>query len=382
MSGTSETRRILTGTSTAAFPVALAFGVVVGLLVVVGAPPFEALRDIWTGSMGGGSQIGDTLMAWVPLTLGGAGLVVTFAAGLWNIGIEGQIAAGGIAATWVGRTAPGGAPVLIPLMFLGGAIGGILWALLAGVLKTKGRVNEIFGGLGLDFVASGLAVYLIIGPWKRHGIASTSGTALLRPAASLPVIGQTRLSLVAVVVAAAALAIVYFLMRGTRFGLRLKAVGRNPKSAFLMGIPTDRYLLGAFAVCGALAGIAGAIQVAGVWHKLVPSVSGGYGFLAILVTLLAAFKAARIAPIALFFAIAAVGSAQLTLLLNLNSALGGVLQGAVVLFVVLASGWQLRRLVRRARGAEAAPMAAVAAELAEGAQAQAAPVEQPVVAEP
>ena len=382
MSGPAVARRILTGTSTAAFPVALAFGVVVGLLVVVGAPPFEALRDIWTGSMGGGSQIGDTLMAWVPLTLGGAGLVVTFAAGLWNIGIEGQIAAGGIAATWVGRTAPGGAPVLIPLMFLGGAIGGILWALLAGVLKTKGRVNEIFGGLGLDFVASGLAVYLIIGPWKRHGIASTSGTALLRPAASLPVIGQTRLSLVAVVVAAAALAVVYFLMRGTRFGLRLKAVGRNPKSAFLMGIPTDRYLLGAFAVCGALAGIAGAIQVAGVWHKLVPSVSGGYGFLAILVTLLAAFKAARIAPIALFFAIAAVGSAQLTLLLNLNSALGGVLQGAVVLFVVLASGWQLRRLVRRARGAEAAPMAAVAAELAEGAQAQAAPVEQPVVAEP
>jgi len=176
--------------------------------------------------------------------------------------------------------------------------------------------------------------------------------------------------------------VVYLLMRGTRFGLRLKAVGRNPKSAFLMGIPTNRYLLGAFAVCGALAGIAGAIQVTGVWHKLVPSVSGGYGFLAILVTLLAAFKAARIAPIALFFAIAAVGSAQLTLLLNLNSALGGVLQGVVVLFVVLAGGWQLRRLLRRARGAEAAPVAAVAAELAEGAQAQAAPVEQSVAAEP
>jgi ABC-type uncharacterized transport system permease subunit len=382
VTGPSIARRIATGTSTAAFPVALAFGVVVGLLVVVGAPPFQALRYIWTGSMGGASQIGDTLMAWVPLTLAGAGLVVTFAAGLWNIGIEGQIAAGGIAATWVGRTAPGGAPVLIPLMFLGGAIGGGLWALLAGVLKTKGRVNEIFGGLGLDFVASGLAVYLIIGPWKRQGIASTSGTALLRPAASLPVVGQTRLSVVALVLAGMALAGVYLLMRGTRFGLRLKAVGRNPKSAFLMGIPTERYLLSAFAVCGALAGIAGTIQVAGVWHKLVPSVSGGYGFLAILVTLLAAFKAGRIAPIALLFAVAAVGSTQLTLLLNLNSALGGVLQGVVVLFVVLAGGWQLRRLTRRARGLEAAKTAAVAAELAEAARAQAAPVEQPVGVEP
>jgi ABC-type uncharacterized transport system permease subunit len=383
MRGAFGARRILTGTASAAFPVALALGVVIGLLVVVGAPPFQALRYIWTGSMGGTSQIGDTLMAWVPLTLAGAGLVVTFAAGLWNIGIEGQIAIGGIAATLVGRTAPGGAAVLIPVMVVGGAIGGTLWALLAGVLKTKGRVNEIFGGLGLDFVAGGLAVYLIIGPWKRHGIASTSGTALLRPAASLPVIGQTRLSIVAVVMAAAALAGVYLLMRGTTFGLRMKAVGRNPRSAFLLGIPTDRYLLGAFAVCGALAGIAGAIQVSGVWHKLVPSVSGGYGFLAILVTLLAAFKAARIAPIALFFAIAAVGSAQLTLQLNLNSAMGGVLQGVVVLFVLLAGGWQLRRSAKRVSGAElAAPAGAVAAVLAEAAQAQAAPVEQSVGLEP
>ena len=382
MKGASGARRLLTGTAAAAFPIALALGVVIGLLVVVGAPPFQALRYIWTGSMGGTSQIGDTLMAWVPLTLAGAGLVVTFAAGLWNIGIEGQIAIGGIAATLVGRTAPGGAAE-IPLMVVGGAIGGTLWALLAGVLKTKGRVNEIFGGLGLDFVAGGLAVYLIIGPWKRHGIASTSGTALLRPAASLPVIGQTRLSIVAVVMAAAALAGVYLLMRGTRFGLRLRAVGRNPRSASLLGIPTDRYLLGAFAVCGALAGIAGAIQVSGVWHKLVPSVSGGYGFLAILVTLLAAFKAVRIAPIALFFAIAAVGSAQLTLQLNLNSAMGGVLQGVVVLFVLLAGGWQLRRAAKRVSGAElAGPGGAVAAVLAEAAQAQAAPVEQSVGVEP
>ena len=257
-------------------------------------------------------------------------------------------------------------------MFVAGAIGGMLWGAPRRGAEDQGKVNEIFGGLGLDFVATGLAVYLIIGPWKRHGIASTSGTDILRSATSLPVVGQTRLSLVALVVAVAAVAAVYLLMRGTRFGLRLKAVGRNSRSAFLMGIPTDRYLLGAFAVCGALAGVAGAIQVAGVWHKLVPSVSGGYGFLGILVTLLAAFKAARIAPIALFFAIAAVGSAQLTLLLNLNSALGGVLQGVVVLFVVLAGGWQLRRAATRRRGA--AQAGGVAAELTSAAQA--APVEQ------
>ena len=368
-------RRALTRTSAGFLPVILALAVVVGLLLIVGAPPFQALRLIWDGSMGDTDRIGDTLMAWVPLTLAGVGLVVTFSAGLWNIGVEGQIVMGAIAATWVARTVPGGAVVLLSLMFVAGAVGGMLWALLAGVLRTKGHVNEIFGGLGLDFVASGLAVYLIIGPWKRHGIASTSGTDLFRPEASLPVWGETRLSPIALVMAVIAVVLIYLLMRGTRFGLRLKAVGRNPRSAFLMGIPTDRYLLGAFAVCGALAGLAGTIQVAGVWHKLVPSVSGGYGFLAILVALLAAFKALRVPPIALFFAIVAVGSIQLTLFLNLNSALGGVLQAVVVLFVILAGGWQLQRATKRARATREGGPAGVAAELA--ATAPAAPVERP-----
>jgi len=330
--------------------------------------------------MGSSDRIGDTLMAWVPLTLAGVGLAVTFSAGLWNIGIEGQIVIGAIAATWVGRTLPGGSVILITSMIAAGALGGVLWALLVGVLRTKGHVNEIFGGLGLDFVASGLAVYLIIGPWKRHGIASTSGTELLRPAATLPVLGQTRLSLIALALAAASVVSIYLIMRGTRFGLRLKAVGRSPGSAFLMGIPTDRYLLGSFGVCGALAGLAGAIQVAGVWHKLVPSVSGGYGFLAILVALLAAFKPLRIAPISLFFAIAAVGSTQLTLFLNLNSAVGGVLQGVMVLFVILAGGWQLRRAANRRRALErGGGPGAIAAELA--ATSQVAPVETSVAAE-
>jgi ABC-type uncharacterized transport system permease subunit len=372
-------RKLAVRSASGLVPVLLALAVVVGLLAIVGAPPFQALRYIWDGAMGGSRQIGDTLMAWVPLTLAGEGLVITFAAGLWNIGIEGQIAMGAIAATAVARVGPDVTVVLVVLMILAGAVGGMLWAMLAGVLKTKGRVNEIFGGLGLDFVASGLAVYLIIGPWKREGIASTSGTDLLKPAASLPVVGQTRLSLVAVGLAVAGVVLVYLLMRGTMFGLRLRAVGRNPASARLMGVPTERYLLGAFAACGALAGIAGAIQVAGVWHKLVPTVSGGYGFLAILVTLLAGFRALRVPPIALFFAIASVGSAQLTLLLFLNSSVGGVMQAVLVLFVLLAGGWQLRRVRRRARPEEAGVPTSVTELEATG---PAAPIEPSIPAGP
>jgi ABC-type uncharacterized transport system permease subunit len=334
------------GLVAAILPVALAFAVGFLLLWFAGAPPLEAFRLLWDGSLGSAAKIGDTLAAWVPLTLAAAGLVVTFAAGLWNIGIEGQIVAGGIAATWAAREVPGPAAVLIPIMLLAGMVGGALWALLAGILKTRGGVNEIFGGLGLDFVASGLAIYLIIGPWQREGIASTSGTDLLRREAWLPTVGDAQLPAIAVGLTVAAVVAVYVLMRGTRFGLRLKAVGKNARSAYLLGIPTERYTLGAFGLCGLLAGLAGAIQVSGVHHKLVPSVSGGYGFLAILVVLLAGFRAAWVAPIALFFAAVAVGSTQLSLQLDLDSSLGGVLQGVLVLLVLLTGGWQARRAWR------------------------------------
>lgn len=325
-------------------PIGLALLVSVILLAVAGAPPLEAIELIWQGAFGNSSKLGDTLMAWVPLVLASAGLIITFNAGLWNIGIDGQIIAGGIAASWVAREVTGSSVVIVTLAILAGITGGVLWALLAGVLKTKGKVNEIFGGLGLFFVASSVAIYLIVGPWKRAGVASTSGTDLFPKEAWLPTLDNSRLSVVALALAVLGVGIVYILMRGTRFGLRLKAVGRNPRSAFLLGIPTNRYMLGAFAICGGLAGAAGAVQAIGFHHKLIPAISGGYGFLAILVVLLVGNRTAWIAPVALFFVALSVGSTQLTLRLNVDSAIGGVVQGILVLFVVLGSGWRARQV--------------------------------------
>jgi ABC-type uncharacterized transport system permease subunit len=195
----------------------------------------------------------------------------------------------------------------------------------------------------MNFVATGFTIYLIIGPWARAGIASTSGTDTFVREAWMPVIGNSRLAPFAIVLAIIAVIIVYVLLRGTFFGLRLKAVGRNMRSAFLLDVPTNRYMLTAFGLCGVFAGLAGAIQATGFHHKLVPAVSGGYGYLAILVAMLSGFRATWIAPIALFFAMITIGSTQLQLRLNLDSSLGGVLQGVMVLFVLLAQGWQERR---------------------------------------
>jgi ABC-type uncharacterized transport system permease subunit len=324
-------------------PVILALLFATALLLLVGASPLDAFRQLVEGAFGSEAKLGDTLMAWVPLVLCGAGLLITFAAGLWNIGVEGQIVMGAIAAAWVAREVKVPAEFLIPLTMLAGVIGGALWGLVVGALRTFGKVNEIFGGLGLNFVATGFTIYLIIGPWARAGIASTSGTDTFPRDAWLPTLGTTRLAPFAIVLAIIAVIIVYILLRGTFFGLRLKAVGRNMRSAFLLDVPTNRYMLTAFGLGGVFAGLAGAIQATGFHHKLVPSVSGGYGYLAILVAMLSGFRATWVAPIALFFAMITIGSTQLQLRLNLDSSMGGVLQGVLVLFVLLAQGWQEQR---------------------------------------
>jgi len=339
--------------------VALAYALLVAmvLLALAGAPPIEALLRIVDGSLGSWDRVAATLLAWSPLVLASAGLVVTFAAGMWNIGVEGQIIMGAIAASWVAREVSADAAILVLATIVAGAVGGALWALLAGVLRTHGGVNEIFGGLGLDFLAAGIAIYLVIGPWKRQGVASTSGTEIFPDASFMPTMELfgADIPIVAVTLAILGTVGVYFLLRGTRFGLRLKAVGRSPRSAFIIGIPNNAYILSAFLVGGALAGVAGTVQVTGFHHKLVPAISGGYGFLGILVVLLAGFSAKWIGPIALFFIVVSAGSTQLELRLDLDSSFGGVLLGVIMLFVVFGTAFSQQRAKRRADTAGAEP---------------------------
>ncbi len=336
-------------------PAAVVVVSAVALLWLAGTNPWEPIQLIIEGSIGwppfeegSAAKVGDTVMVWVPIALASAGLIVTFAAGMWNIGIEGQIIMGAIAAAFVAREVSTARPLLIALTIVAGVLGGLLWGLLVGLLRTVGGVNEIFGGLGLDFVAISLTTYLIIGPWSRTGVASTSGTDVFADAALLPSLERTRLSPLAVALALVAIVGVWILFRGTLYGLKLKAVGANRVSAFLMGIPTNRYLLGAFMICGALAGIAGMSQATGFHYKLIPAISGNYGFLAILVVLLARFRAFWVIPISFFFAMIAVGSSQLDLRLDVNSALGGVLQGVLVLSAMFGLGWAVHRSRRRA----------------------------------
>jgi general nucleoside transport system permease protein len=309
----------------------------------------EAYRHIIIGSIGSLRKFSDVLISWAPLLLVTSGLLITFSAGLWNIGIEGQITLGAIFTTGAMRLLQDTslAPVLIiTLSIMAGMLGGALWASLAGALKTFGGVNEIFGGLGLNFVATALTIWLIFGPWKRAGIGSMSGTQPFPEHLWLPTFEGMRLSPWSLIFAGTAIIVVYFLLQGTYFGLRLKAVGKNMRAAFLLGVPTWQYMMMAFFLCGIFAGAAGSLQVTAVYHRLIPSISSGYGFLGLLVAMLVAYRAFWAAPVALFYAALNIGSIQLPIVLKLDSSLSGVLQGTLVLFVLMTDGAR-RRLLRK-----------------------------------
>jgi ABC-type uncharacterized transport system permease subunit len=311
------------------------------IIAAIQAQPFEAYKNILLGSIGNTQKIGEVVRAWLPLIIVTSGLMVTFTAGLWNIGVEGQITMGAIFTTAVMRllqdqtVAPG---LILVLAIMAGAVGGILWASLAGLLKIYGGINEIFAGLGLNFVADAVILWLIFGPWKRPGVGSMSGTIPFKDTLRLPTLPGSPISIWPVLIAAFLVLSIYFILRGSYFGLRLKAIGKNIRAAYLKGVPTAKYMLGAFMLCGLCAGLAGAIQVTGVHFRLVPSIASGYGFLGIMVGMLVNYHVLWALPVAFVFSTLNTGSIQLPMVMKLDATLAGVLQGSLVLFVLLLEG--------------------------------------------
>ena len=321
------------------------FAFITLILALAGAPPLAAYGHLLKGALGSVNKLAHVINAWIPLTLCACGLLYTFRIGLWNIGVEGQVMMGAVGATLALRLGvdAGAAPsFFLILSFLAGAVGGGLWALIAGVLKTRGGVNEIFAGLGLNFVAQGVILYLIFGPWKRPGIASMSGTAPFPTDLWLPQIQALRLSPVGLGLAVAAILFSAVALRYTRMGLRLRAVGGNAAASRLFGVRPGRYMLIAMLMAGGLAGLAGSLQVSGVYHRLIPAISSNYGYLALLVVMLAHYNV-WVAPVVAFaFAGLNVGSIQLPMMLQIDSSLSGVIQGVLVLAALGIHAWQTR----------------------------------------
>jgi len=305
------------------------------LLLIFGTNPFVAFGAIIGGAFGTTQKLLNTSAFWVPLLLASTGLLVTFAAGLWNIGIEGQIVMGALAASAVALNVEASKPVMLTLEIMAAMGAGALWAGLTALLKTKGKVNEIFGGLALTNLAIILTNYLISGPWQPPEGGTFRGTAPFAEEALFPLLANSKFSPLSLALSVSALILVAFIISNTLWGLKLKSLGKNSYSAFLMGVSSDKETMLAMMFCGALAGLGGAVRVLSWFDSLRQSISGGIGYLALLVVMLAAYRVVLVPFIAFFFSSILTGSISLQLKTQLHSSLGGILTGVMVLFVTL-----------------------------------------------
>ncbi len=346
-----RTERFLRHTRDLFFAVVVVVAFTTLILILAGAPPLAAFYHIFKGSLGSSIKLGHVIKAWIPLTLCACGLLYTFRIALWNIGVEGQVMMGAVFTTWILRLGMNdhGSITMLAGSLLAGSAGGAIWALIAGYLKTRGGIHEIFAGLGLNFVAQAVILWLIFGPWKRAGVASMSGTELFPRELWLSYVSPLRISPVGLSVVICALIITALMLRYTKIGLYLKAMGSNERAAHLFDLSPRTLMLIAMIFAGGFAGLAGSLQVTGVYHRLIPSISSNYGYLALLVVMLANYNVWITPAVAFFFACLNVGSIQLPMMLQLDSSLSGVIQGALVLATLAVHAWRMRSRAREVR---------------------------------
>lgn len=325
-------------------PIIISLVIAAILVSAVGRDPIEVVETLWKGAFSDSRKVGGVVNFWIPLTLVSIGLVVTFRAGLWNIGVEGQMMMGAIFASWGAQFIlldEGASFLLNIILIILAAIGGMVWAFVVGLLKIRMGVNEIFGGVALNALVNVISIYMISGPWQPSIGGSAQGTEPFPMPALLPEYSREfPVNIFMIFLVFALFIIVFTMLNATRWGLNLKAVGKNMRSALLLGVPTERTSMSAFLVCGALAGIAGSYRVLFTFDNLRPLATGGIGFLGLLVVLLLSVRLLWVPLVAFAFAAILTGSTRLQISLKLDSSLAGVLQGLMVLLVVLFQGVQ------------------------------------------
>jgi len=306
------------------------------LLSVSGLDVARALTALASGSVGSLDAISSaTLVRATPLILTGLAVSVAFQAGVFNIGAEGQFLVGAAATTaaaLAGRALP--TVLLIPLELAAGAVAGGAWAWIASVLRTRYHVLEVISTIMLNFIAAYLISYLVRGPLQEptHVFPQTESIA---DAARLPQLWPgTRLHLGFVIACAACIA-AWWIVRYTAAGFRLRVVGANPFAAKSAGqIDLSRVTTRAFLLSGALSGLAGAVEVAGVTLALYENISPGYGYTAIAVALLARLNAAAVIATGVVFGALEAGANAMQRDANVPSVVVSIIEAAIILALV------------------------------------------------
>ncbi len=323
------------------------------ILLALGKNPIEAYGAMLEGAFGSERNLFRTLTRATPLLLVAIGICIAFRGGMINIGAEGQLFVGAVSATAFSIGFADALPgwLLVILTLLIGFLAGAVWGAVPGVLKARFNVNEILSTVMMNEIAIQLLIFLLSGPMIDPAEVER-GTRIPQSAPLPESVWMARLAPpsqihVGVFIAIIAAAVVYVLLWRTTLGYRIRAVGQNRDASRYAGISVPFYLALSLTLSGGLAGLAGAVEVMGVSHRMVEGFAVGYGFSGIVVALFGRLHPIGSIPSAFLFGAMLVGADKMQRDLQVPSATIIALQGLIVIFVVSSDIWVRRRTARR-----------------------------------
>ncbi len=319
--------------------IALAITVVFGtlLFLALGKNPAASLRVFFVTPLENARGLSEVALKMIPLLLCSLGLAICYRSNVWNIGAEGQLVVGGVAAGGMALLAsPDSTRAFFVLVLLAGMLGGMAWAAITALLRDKFNANEILVSLMLTYVGGLLLIYLVNGPWKDPKGFNFPYSKTFDAAAMVPkLFAGTRLSwgvLIVVVVLAAA----WIFLSKSKAGFRLQVAGQAPLAARFAGFSAREGIWASLLLCGALSGLAGALEVAGPLGQLTPQISPGYGFAAIIVAWLGRLHPGGCVFASFIMALIYIGGELSQSRLGLPAAITGVFQGMLLLALLTA----------------------------------------------
>jgi simple sugar transport system permease protein len=325
----------------AAIGIALVLGAL--LMGLAGFNPVVAYAEMLHGIFGSVRNFGEVLLKATPVILIGSGLAVSFRTGVWNIGAEGQFYMGGVATAYVALQMDGVPPlVAIPLILAAGALAGALWAGIAGLCRAWAGTSEIVTTIMLNYAAIIFTSYLVTGPLKEAQGLSPQSDRFPR-STLLPQLWEgTRLN-IGILIAIAAAILSWYLISQTSRGFAMRTVGASPEAARYAGIDVGKNIVYAICYSGALAGLAGSVELLGVTKRLYQTISPGYGFEGIAVSLLANNNPLGAIFSGTLFGALRSGSEVMQMGAGVPSVLVFIVQGLVIVCLVALAALRLRK---------------------------------------
>jgi simple sugar transport system permease protein len=320
----------------------LAAGIIFTLL---GQEPGTALYTFLVAPLLSETGPPELLVKAAPLILIGVGLALGFRAGVWNVGAEGQLTLGAIAGGGLGLACPDTPGLLLfPAMMLAGAAGGAALAAIPALLRTRFNANEILTSLMLTYVMQLALIYLVTGPWRDPEGYGFPQTALLGENATAPILIEGTRVHVGVACALGVALIGWLLLSRSVFGFQLRVLGQAPRAARFAGFRENRLIWLAMLLSGGLAGLAGLFEVAGPVGQLMPRISPGYGFTAIIVAFLGRLHPIGVVLAGSILALSYLGGDAAQIELGLPNAVTGIFQGVLLFFLLACDVLILHRI--------------------------------------